>query len=862
MPYVGIDAKKDIRLNATSDLDLTSDSTTIKFGADDDVTLTHVHNTGLLLNSTNQFQFGDSGTYIHQSADGVLDLVSDTEIEINATTIDINGALDLSGNATIGGAITGTTATFTTADNSDTLTLISTDTDASKGPNLVLKRDNNSGAGDDLLGTIDFIGEDAGNNLTSYVTMSTMIQDVTGGSEDGRFQLKIQSGGNSRNVLDITGTNTIHFNSDGENIDFRYDSDTIASALFIDGATGYISTGTLGSGNVRLGYLAGDDIQSGGNYNVMIGENAGTDVQTGDYNTLLGAFAGENVTGGYNTFVGGASGDAVTSGDENTAVGYASLTTMSTGIKNVALGPYAMRYNQKGDQSVAVGYQALGQENRNVTSNADMNNTSVGYNSGSNAILTGTNNNLFGSEAGFNLTSGSNNVAVGRGAMYTSSTGEFNTALGHNALFYNQAGDRTVAIGAYSLNLSNPSGNADMENTAVGYQTGYYMTTATNTTLLGTNAGLSISTGNANTAIGNEAMIGASGNKTTGSYNTACGYRAGYVTQGAGANNAFFGDRAGYSNTTADSNTAVGSQALFNNVDGNKNTAIGAYALYSMDPSGAGDTEHTAVGYEAAKNVTSATGNTAIGFRAGAASGNASTGQYNTSLGRLAGNSLTSGSFNICIGYVAGDLITEGDSNICIGSDTGSTGNNLTSGSKNIFIGNNVNGPTTSDNAIGIGDGVVVSANDFSFGKTSNIVTNDFDADANWSRSSDERLKKNITDQKLGLDFINDLRTVKYNWKASHELDPDDSQLAHLYKEDEADNEMNTTATMHNFIAQEVKTALDTAGVSDFGGWKEDQFGVQQVSREMFVIPLVKAVQELSAKVITLEAEVTKLKGT
>jgi hypothetical protein len=46
---------------------------------------------------TNKIQFGDSGTYIHQSADGVLDLVSDTEIEINATTIDMNGAMDVSG---------------------------------------------------------------------------------------------------------------------------------------------------------------------------------------------------------------------------------------------------------------------------------------------------------------------------------------------------------------------------------------------------------------------------------------------------------------------------------------------------------------------------------------------------------------------------------------------------------------------------------------------------------------------------------------------------------------------------------------------------------------------------------------------
>ena len=66
---------------------------------------------------------------------------------------------------------------------------------------------------------------------------------------------------------------------------------------------------------------------------------------------------------------------------------------------------------------------------------------------------------------------------------------------------------------------------------------------------------------------------------------------------------------------------------------------------------------------------------------------------------------------------------------------------------------------------------------------------------------------------------------------------------------------------MHNFIAQEVKAALDTAGVSEFGGWKEDQYGVQQVSREMFVIPLVKAVQELSAKNDALEARLAALEA-
>ena len=55
----------------------------------------------LMMTSTNRLEFGDNGTYIHQSADGVLDLVSDTEIELNGT-IDINGAVTMDGgNVTI-----------------------------------------------------------------------------------------------------------------------------------------------------------------------------------------------------------------------------------------------------------------------------------------------------------------------------------------------------------------------------------------------------------------------------------------------------------------------------------------------------------------------------------------------------------------------------------------------------------------------------------------------------------------------------------------------------------------------------------------------------------------------------------------
>jgi hypothetical protein len=63
---------------------------------------------------------------------------------------------------------------------------------------------------------------------------------------------------------------------------------------------------------------------------------------------------------------------------------------------------------------------------------------------------------------------------------------------------------------------------------------------------------------------------------------------------------------------------------------------------------------------------------------------------------------------------------------------------------------------------------------------------------------------------------------------------------------------------MHGFIAQEVKEALDKHASkrdSVFAGWSEGEDGMQHTSREMFVIPLIKAVQELSAEVKELKAK-------
>ena len=116
------------------DVKLLSDSAVIALGADGDTTLTHTDGTGLTLNSTNKLTFGDTGTFIHQSSDGVLTIESDT-------TVDINGAVALNGAITGAGAISMTGALTVDGDldftgpqeittSSGTLTLkATTDTD-------------------------------------------------------------------------------------------------------------------------------------------------------------------------------------------------------------------------------------------------------------------------------------------------------------------------------------------------------------------------------------------------------------------------------------------------------------------------------------------------------------------------------------------------------------------------------------------------------------------------------------------------------------------------------------------------------------------------------------------------------------
>jgi hypothetical protein len=117
--------------------------------------------------------------------------------------------------------------------------------------------------------------------------------------------------------------------------------------------------------------------------------------------------------------------------------------------------------------------------------------------------------------------------------------------------------------------------------------------------------------------------------------------------------------------------------------------------------------------------------------------------------------------------------------------------------------------------------------------------------------TSDINSKKDITTTDLGLNFINSLSPVSYRFKVGE----------NLVEKDENNNLIITakpgTRKHYGLIAQQVKEVLDEANVEDFGGWvlidKNNPDSEQALRYEEFISPLIKAVQELTARVKSLE---------
>jgi hypothetical protein len=196
----------------------------------------------------------------------------------------------------------------------------------------------------------------------------------------------------------------------------------------------------------------------------------------------------------------------------------------------------------------------------------------------------------------------------------------------------------------------------------------------------------------------------------------------------------------------------------------------------------------------------------------------------------------TTGIQNTAVGYQAGNSITTGSQNICIGYDTDASS-------------------ATGQGQITIGYGLTGQGNNHvTMGTSGSKIYVNYTSTGTWTQTSDATLKNVIGQETLGLSFVNRLNPVTFTWKSQTDL-----PVSHPHYSET--NKKNVTTVMHGLLAQDVKAAMDAEGCSTFNGWDEGPDGIQAVSREMFITPLIKAIQELKAELDSVKAELATLKG-
>jgi hypothetical protein len=539
-------------------------------------------------------------------------------------------------------------------------------------------------------------------------------------------------------------------------------------------------------------------------FNTSFGMKSANSITTGYRNSAIGHQSlFSNTEGYYNSAVGFQSMYYNTTGNDNSSFGALSLISNTSGNRNNAFGVATLSNNTTGNDNVALGYYSM------VSNTTGTENVAVGVSS-LESNTTGNRNVATGYQVLYNNTWGFNNSAYGYKSLYSNSYGFNNTAVGNMSMYSNTTGYSNVAIGNGTLN-KNTTGNF---NIAIGSGT-----LANNTT------------GNDNIANGDYAL----GNNTTGINNVAIG-KSSLHENVQGNGNVACGFNTMKYNSNGSFNTIYGTEALhYNNGDGSNNNAFGHRALFSID-SGSGN---CGFGEEANSTTTTGWNNIGIGFH--------TLGQYNSSTGStLYGNEI--GYDNIAIGLVAGDRI----------------GNNC---NQSAFIGpfsNVITNDTNVSNSTAIGNGALVFQNNMM--RLGNSAVTRIETQVGLTVVSDGRYKYNVTEEVKGLDFIKKLRPVVYQYDTEkmdktwmgEEFDTMVKHNPQLLK----DYQKASQIRYSGFIAQEVETAAQTINYNFSGISKPEKsdghYGLDYAS---FVVPIVKAEQELANENAMLKKQIQELEN-
>ena len=340
-----------------------------------------------------------------------------------------------------------------------------------------------------------------------------------------------------------------------------------------------------------------------------------------------------------------------------------------------------------------------------------------------------------------------------------------------------------------SLTIGRGSGNIS-SNTVIGYQALSLNTIGSNNTANGFESLLSNTSGNSNTSFGYKSLY----LNTTGFQNTAVGQEA-LTSNTTAPYNTAVGFRSLYLNTTGSQNTANGVQALFSNINGNYNTANGTNSLF-LNTTG---NYNAAFGYESLFSNTNGSNNTAYSHRSLYLN---TTGSQNTSNGSYSGATNTTGSNNTFVGYQAD----------CSGNNL----NNSTALGANSRI--------TQDNQIVLGNTSITSLE-------CQVTT--------ITGLSDMRDKKNITKLDAGINFINELNPVRFDWNQRDGKRVDIKDCG--------------------FIAQELLEAQKNIGIIIPNLVNESDIDMLKASYGTLIPVLVKGSQELYKTVQELKDEIIKL---
>ncbi len=377
---------------------------------------------------------------------------------------------------------------------------------------------------------------------------------------------------------------------------------------------------------------------------------------------------------------------------------------------------------------------------------------------------------------------------------------------------------------------NNPAGYLDVGfpfNSTWGYQTLQLNNGGQANTAFGYQAMQGNSTGFNNTGAGASSLL----HNSTGAYNTACGANS-LLLNSDGNSNTAVGEKALHNNTTGSANTAVGSGAMFSSL-ADDNTAVGFQALYSA--SGINAYNNVAIGWQALYSNTNGQVNTATG----ANSLHANTdGSDNCALGTNALEANTTGSDNIAIGAQAMYFNKTGSDNVAIGSGATCGDGQVNS----IAIGHNAN--ATASNTIRLGDNNITDV----------ISTGSFHV------PSDRRLKFNIEQNVKGLDFILKLVPVTYqlNIRQMNALRSASYQPESALDADAVRAAMQVRRS--GFIAQDVEQAsLEVDYPFDAIHKPVNQKDFYSLNYAQFVVPLVKATQELFEENRALKAKLSSM---